>query len=64
MAFEPEYSSTMKCGEDVEKEPSVEDFEKEKVENQLFEIKERWQTINKNLDSLLSRYSQLNFWVT
>ncbi len=58
--YQPEFNSTVKCGEDVIKEPSVEPAMKEKVEDELSSLKERWLGINKNLDTLMSRYVTTN----
>jgi predicted nuclease with TOPRIM domain len=55
-SYLPEFNSTIKCGEDVIKEPSVESAAKEKVEDELLSLKERLRGINNNLDSLTSRY--------
>ena len=38
------------------KEPSVESSAKEKVEDELSSLKERWQEINNNLETIMSRY--------
>ena len=38
------------------KEPSVESSTKEKVEDELSSLKERWQEINNNLEMIMSRY--------
>ncbi|XP_028414134.1 dystrophin-like isoform X2 [Dendronephthya gigantea] len=53
--YQPEFNSTIKCGEDVIREPSVESEAKEKVEDELLSLKKRWQDINTNLDSLTSK---------
>ena len=53
--YQPEFNSTVKCGEDVIREPSVEAEAKEKVEDELLSLKERWREININLDSLMSK---------
>jgi hypothetical protein len=58
--YQPEFNSTVKCGEDVIKEPSVEPAMKEKFEDELSTLKERWLGINKNLDTLMSRYVTTN----
>ena len=53
--YQPEFDATIKCGEDVIKEPSVQPATKEKVEDELASLKERWLEINRNLDALMSR---------
>lgn len=55
-SYQPEFDSTIKCGEDVIKEPSVESSAKEKVEDELLSLKEQWQEINHNLETIMSRY--------
>ena len=57
--FEPEFLSAVKAGEDVVREPSVASEEKEHVESQLAELKEKWQGINDKLESLMIRYDNI-----
>ena len=58
--YQPEFNSTIKCGEDVIKEPSVQPATKEKVEDELSSLKERWQRIDSSLEALMSRYVRTN----